>query len=320
MTCENLQSSELMSTAEFRTSVTVVINTYNDRKHVGRAIRSVLNQTREPSEVLLIDDGSTDGTGEFVRNDFGDRVRYHWHPNRGIAASRNLGIHLAAGEWIGFLDSDDYWAPEKLDLQLSAAREAPGAGMVACVGLVCTPEGAIVGKAGLPQPFTMKAVRAELRRRCILLFSGLLIRRDVMTQVGGFPEDLAFGEDLVTVAKIAAAFEITAVHQPLFYKTQLPQSLSSSPEAALSQGRISARRCREALARHSWPGNWLDELAFRQSEAQLFFHTAWLYAGIHDKRKAALAVIRGLVHWPFLTMWQYRSVYWLCARLLRREL
>ena len=145
------------------------------------------------------------------------------------------------------------------------------------------------------------------------------MRRDVLDLVGGFPEDLMFGEDLVTFARIAAGFEIGAVHRTLFYKTQLPSGLSSRPHAVLRDGLISFQRCKEALARRTWPGNWIDMGAFRQSEAQLYFHTAWLYIGRRDKRKAAIAVIHGLTHCPILTIWQYRAVYWLCGHLLQRS-
>jgi hypothetical protein len=137
--------------------------------------------------------------------------------------------------------------------------------------------------------------------------------------VGGFPEDLSAGEDHVTFARIAASFEIAAVDQPLFYKTRLQGSRSSQAEAAVDGGRIAVRRIKEALTRRTWPGSWLDEVVFRQAETQLFFHAAWLYIAMSEKRKAAASILRGLAHCPLLTIWQYRSVYWLCVRLVRRR-
>jgi glycosyltransferase involved in cell wall biosynthesis len=68
--------------------VTVVINTYNDKRCVGKAIRSVLDQSVRPHEIIVIDDGSTDGTRDFVEREFGTRLRYHYHANRGIGGSR----------------------------------------------------------------------------------------------------------------------------------------------------------------------------------------------------------------------------------------
>jgi glycosyltransferase involved in cell wall biosynthesis len=300
-------------------AISAVINTYNHKGYIGKAIRSILSQTLLPDEIIVIDDGSTDGSEEYVRQEFGDRVLYFYQEERGIGASRNAAIRVARGAWIAFLDSDDYWAPEKLEMQMSAARNQPRAVMVTCIGRECTPDGTILGELGLPRPFTMETVRAELRRRCIFCSSGLLIRRDVLAKVGGFPEDLMFGEDLVTFAKVAADHEIIAVDQPLFYKTQLPRGLSSRPDAVLRDGLISFRRCKEALARRSGAGRWFDAIAFRQSEAQLYIHTAWLYAARKERGKAVRFITRGLIHWPFLTVWQYRSLYWLGAKLVKER-
>lgn len=299
-------------------TVTAVINTYNDAERVGRAIRSVLNQTHRPVEVIVIDDGSTDGTEGSVRREFGNQVQYCWHSNQGIGASRNLGIGLASGEWIAFLDSDDYWAPEKLELQVAAGTAEAGVVMVGCIGLLCTPEGRIMDQLSLPQPPTTKAFRAALKRRCTLVPSGALMRRDVLQQVGGFPEDLMAAEDHVTFARVAARGEVVAAQQPLFYKTEVPGSRSLEPKFAVQDGRIAIRMCKEALGRQTWPGSWLDTVIFRQAETQLYFHAAWIYVGMSEKRKAAASIVRGIVHCPLLTMWQYRSVYWLCARLLQR--
>ena len=308
-----------LSVKDGHTTVSAVVNTYNHKRYISKAIESILGQTLRATEIIVVDDGSTDGTEEHVRREFGDRVRYCYQSERGIGASRNTALRLASGEWLAFLDSDDYWAPRKLELQMAALAARPTVAMVACIGVECTPDGTVLGQLGLPEPFSMEAVRSELRRRCIFCSSGIMVRRQTLEDVQGYPEDLMFGEDLVTFARIAAGYEIAAVKTPLFYKVQLPRGLSSRPDAVLRDGMISFRRCREALGRQTWPERWLDGMAFRQSEAQLFFHTGWLYAAKRARHDAAISVLRGLAHWPFLTWWQYRSLYWLLARLLGRE-
>lgn len=94
--------------------VSVVIPTYNRRDSIQRAIQSVLNQTYSNFEILVIDDGSTDDTEAVVKRMNDSRIHYYRQENQGSQAARNCGIRLAKGEYIGFLDSDDEWMPEKL--------------------------------------------------------------------------------------------------------------------------------------------------------------------------------------------------------------
>jgi glycosyltransferase involved in cell wall biosynthesis len=297
-------------------TVTVVINTYNDRAHVARAVTSVLAQTRSPDEIFVIDDGSSDGTDKSLKDTFGDQLRYHYHENRGLPASRNVAFDLSSGDWLAFLDSDDTWAADKLELSLAAIHNKPEAGMVACVGVEVSPEGRVLNRLGLPEPFSMEAVRLELLRRNPFSPSGVMIRRDVLREVGGWPEDMRYAEDIVTFANIAASFEIVPVQKVLFYKTVLPTSMQFDAEKVLRYGPRSFQLCKRALARRTWPGRWVDEVAFRQGVTQIFLHTAWVYSGRRQKGMAAKCILRGLMRWPFLTARQLRSVYWLCARLL----
>ena len=116
--------------------VSVVIIFLNESRFLNAAIQSVLDQTWTNWELLLVDDGSTDGSSDIAR-DFARtsprRVQYLEHPgheNRGMSASRNLGLAAARGEYIAFLDADDVWLPRKLDEQLSVMREHPEVGLV----------------------------------------------------------------------------------------------------------------------------------------------------------------------------------------------
>ena len=104
--------------------VSVVIPAYNAEKHIARAIESVLVQTRPADEVIVIDDGSSDGTAEVIRS-FGDKVILIQQENAGASVARNAGIKAATGDWIAFLDADDEWLPEKLKLQTGHAQGNP---------------------------------------------------------------------------------------------------------------------------------------------------------------------------------------------------
>jgi glycosyltransferase involved in cell wall biosynthesis len=104
--------------------ISVVIAAYNASTTIERAVRSVLAQTRLADEIIVIDDGSTDGTADIVRR-FGSEVRLLSQANGGASVARNRGIEAAGGEWIAFLDADDEWLPEKLSLQDEYFRTHP---------------------------------------------------------------------------------------------------------------------------------------------------------------------------------------------------
>ena len=107
--------------------ISIVIPVYNRKELVRRAIRSALSQTHTDFEIIVVDDGSDDGTAQLLEETYGEQDRILILPqatNRGVSASRNLGIGAASGEWIALLDSDDEWRPPKLERQLSALLES----------------------------------------------------------------------------------------------------------------------------------------------------------------------------------------------------
>lgn len=105
-------------------TVSVVIPAWNVAVYIARAIDSALAQTRDPDEIIVVDDGSTDGTAEVVRG-YGDRVRYLHQPQTGAAEARNRGIAEASGRWVAFLDADDQWLPDKLARQMDLLARNP---------------------------------------------------------------------------------------------------------------------------------------------------------------------------------------------------
>jgi glycosyltransferase involved in cell wall biosynthesis len=104
--------------------ISCIIPVFNGERYLGQSLDSILAQTYRPIEVIVIDDGSTDGTRQLVAS-YGDRVRYFWQPNAGPPRARNFGLRLAQGEFVAFLDADDLWQPDKLSLQMARFRERP---------------------------------------------------------------------------------------------------------------------------------------------------------------------------------------------------
>ena len=130
-----------------RPMVTVIIPVYNGEEYLAEDIESVLGQTYHPLEIIVVDDGSTDDTAT-VASRFKELVRYIYQPNSGPAAARNRGLKMARGEVIGFVDADDLWVENKLDLQLGLLADNPSVQIV--IGFAHTVE--IVGFVdGKPQ-------------------------------------------------------------------------------------------------------------------------------------------------------------------------
>jgi glycosyltransferase involved in cell wall biosynthesis len=108
-----------------RATVSVVIPAYNAAGHIRRALDSVLGQTRTAEEIIVVDDGSTDGTGDIVRG-YGNRAKYIRQANAGVGAARNAGIRAASGGWMALLDADDEWGREYLEEQMGILQRNAG--------------------------------------------------------------------------------------------------------------------------------------------------------------------------------------------------
>jgi glycosyltransferase involved in cell wall biosynthesis len=104
--------------------ITCIVPVYNGEKYLADALGSILHQTYRPIEIIVVDDGSTDGTAAIAKS-FGAAVRYLNQSNAGPAAARNLGLDAAEGEFIAFLDADDLWHTEKLERQMARFRARP---------------------------------------------------------------------------------------------------------------------------------------------------------------------------------------------------
>lgn len=106
------------------TLISCVVPVYNGERYLAEALDSILAQSYRPLEIIVADDGSTDGTAGVVAS-YGDWVRYLWQPNAGAAAARNLGLGVVQGEFVAFLDADDLWHPEKLARQMARFQSRP---------------------------------------------------------------------------------------------------------------------------------------------------------------------------------------------------
>jgi glycosyltransferase involved in cell wall biosynthesis len=209
--------------------ISVIIPTFNRSRQVQAAVKSVLAQTYRECEVIVVDDGSADGTGQALQTLIaregcnGRRVRYFFGPNQGQSAARNMGIEKARGELVAFLDSDDIWLPEKLEWQVRALEQFKDK----CCA--CITDARLVDNLGMDasafresgKPYEemlgidFEAVRNLVKCRDPFWVSTLLVRTDVVKQLGCFDNQLGYAEDHDFLFRLSLATSFCYVNKPL---------------------------------------------------------------------------------------------------------
>lgn len=201
--------------------VSVVIPTYNRCQFLSQAIESVLSQTFRDLEIIVVDDGSTDGTAELVRERYGTSVRYIRQANQGRSKARNAGMEAAEGKYIALLDSDDTWKAGKLEKQIRLLEASPE------VGLAHTYT-EVTGSTGSPDPAQtltrLKLHAAALKRgydylnmsrECVMFTSTVVVRRERLREIGLMDEAISGLEDGDWYLRAALVTKIATNPEPL---------------------------------------------------------------------------------------------------------
>jgi glycosyltransferase involved in cell wall biosynthesis len=204
--------------------VSVVIPSYNRAKYIAQTIQSILDQSYQKFEIIISDDGSTDDTKDVLAGIDDKRINCLWNEHIGTpSAMRNIGIKNSLGEYVAFLDSDDLWMPDKLELQLNKFEGNPKLGLVCTNGIHFNEEGEMgpVHKTELDDTaFTFDA----LLNGNPIIASSTITRRSILDEVGQFDEspDLKAGEDYHLWLRIAKKYSVEYLHKPLIkYRTHL---------------------------------------------------------------------------------------------------
>ncbi len=194
--------------------VSVVIPVFNQERYLGMAIESVLAQTFRDFELIIVDDGSTDGTPNVIGR-YGEQVRPFHKPNGGGASALNLGIREARGEWIAWLSSDDVWEPTKLARQMAAVQANPAAEFVFTDDLVIDSDGNVLQRRHFSVASSRNRRLLQLARGCFINGSSTLIRRDVFHRVGYFDERDRLTYDYDLWFRIVQQCELLNLPEPL---------------------------------------------------------------------------------------------------------
>jgi glycosyltransferase involved in cell wall biosynthesis len=272
--------------------VSVVIPVFNRAGLIARALDSVARQTFDDYEIIVVDDGSTDGTVDTVRNWRGKPVRLIQHSqNRGAAAARNTGVSSSSSRWIAFLDSDDHWEPEKLARQMSALNGAPAAFM-ACATSYYSWD----GERKRTVQFNIPPGRfvVEIRFGCYIApGSTLVAARQAFDVTGGYDEALRHHEDWDWLLRFVDHGDLLMVSEPLVHvhRGRRERAAGDPDPVPAALERIRARH----LPRFKAQGG----VARRQFESSLLVEAA---AGMYRMNRPIAAVryiVESMMIYPF---------------------
>ena len=297
--------------------VTVIIPAYNAAATIAETIRSVLQQTHQPSEVVVVNDGSQDSTQVEVQK-FGDRVRLINQKNQGVSAARNHGIALSKTEWVSFLDSDDTWLPEKLAEQAKLLAANPELDWCSTRYWVCgSPRflSSYLSDKHLPEGNQHRIDALDAISTTVNIWvSTVVIKKEVVEAAGGFCTELSSTADNDLWIRVASkSREIGFVNQPLANYRLDPGSMSAAAGRSISASRY----------------NFFDRLAeyIQNSDSELRCY----YERIFDRyvgnymfnvaRSGNVNESRQLAQWLRsnnyrLPGWRYRWIHWVPSGLI----
>ncbi len=195
--------------------VSVIIPAYNRGWIIKEAIDSVLSQTFDGYELIIVDDGSNDNTAEIL-DSYGSKIRLIRQTNQGVSAARNRGIMASSGQLIALLDSDDLWLPEKLDRQMSFFRNNPDA-MICQTQEIWIRNGKRVNPCKHHKKLSGMIFEPSLNL-CLVSPSAVMFKRELLGMVGFFDESLPACEDYDLWLRISPSYPVYLIDEPLIIK------------------------------------------------------------------------------------------------------
>ena len=215
----------------------VVIPAYNAERTLRAALASVLAQTEQDFEIIIVDDGSTDNTLEIANSaaDQDPRIKVISGANKGAAGARNAGIAAAAGNLVAFLDADDVWLPRKLEKQLEAFGSGQGVRSVRCGACLVDDDLKVMSRRPCHESDDV-LMEILLFRNTSPWMSTLVVERTAFAEIGMFDTTLAMIEDWEFAIRLARLGPMKSVEEPLAYYRQHPGNRSKDWQAHIRSG------------------------------------------------------------------------------------
>lgn len=197
-----------------QSNISVIIPTFNRREFITRALQSVSHQTLQPSEIIVVDDGSTDGTAELITNNY-PHVLFLSQKHSGVSAARNKGIKYSNFEWIAFLDSDDEWLPHKLEYQINTLFKNNTS--ICHTDEIWFRNGEILNQKKIHKK-SGGYIFDKCLERCLISPSSSIIHRNVFLDCGLFDENFPACEDYDLWLRITSKYNVDFIKEPLIHK------------------------------------------------------------------------------------------------------
>lgn len=233
--------------------ISVIIPLYNKAASIGLTLRAVLEQTFQDFEVVVVDDGSTDGGADVVRAVDDARIRLVCQPNAGVSAARNRGVSEARGEFVAFLDADDLWRPTYLETQFALTRKYPDCAVFATNYEFRDAEGRtsptilrrlpFAGEDGILTNY-FEVASCSHPPICSIT---IMVKKEAIEAIGGFPVGIRSGEDLLTWARLAVKHRIAYCRQPLAVFNVEGYALSDKPKRVPAENDVVGNELQELL-------------------------------------------------------------------------
>ncbi len=241
--------------------VSVIVPAYNVDWCIGRALDSVFAQSFKQFELIVVNDGSTDDIGKVLAT-YGNSVRVLNQENEGMCNARNAGIRIARGDYVAFLDADDYWLPSKLDRQMELMHSQSEIGFCSTAARVEDEKGKCLNIWQCPQSDIdmlelLFVEKAAVAGGC----SSVLVRKSILDNVGYFDESLNGFEDPDLWIRLAATSNYSCIEEPLVVILRREHSVSSNLEAMRASSLKSIRKNRTLLSPELQGAFWRASLA-----------------------------------------------------------
>ena len=217
--------------------ISVIIPTYNRILFLNRSIDSVLAQTLQPYEIIIVDDGSSDGTSEMIKKNY-PNLKLICQENKGVSAARNIGVKASSGDWVCFLDSDDEWKKNKLSEQKIALEKN------VTYSFCHSNEEWIKNGKKINQKKKHKKYGGNIFKHCLDMCrvspSSVMINKNVFKDIGLFNEDLIICEDYELWLRIFSHYKVLFIDEPLIIKYGGHEGQLSSSCESIEYYRIKA--------------------------------------------------------------------------------
>lgn len=284
---------------KFNVSISVVMPVYNTKSYLREAIESILTQTFNDFELIIINDGSTDGSIDVIENyaSLDKRIKVVSRENRGISATRNEGVSLSSGKYIAWMDSDDISTSERLAIQYSYMEKTPDVLAIGTGVRLIDPDSDDLCEWKMPETHDDIDDFHMQGKGGAITFPSSMIRRSAINAAGGFRKDIVAAEDMDLFLRLAEIGKIENIHPLLLLYRQHEKSISHTARSKVAENTELVLRA--AYKRRGLEYKGVTILSSEQRLVDIYNKWAWWALSSGNLKTARKYAIRVMKHNPF---------------------